>query len=144
MLDRKDLLVERSKYIRVEMSISFLGSDYFWRPQALSTNQTKMLKKKKWIWRTEMTTKLKIDFKPPSSHKSWQSAFLYSLLCLAVCFFYRSTVLRPISVSCASYMVTHTNLRSHKLSKGKLLRIQRSSHTQFLLQTLFTQGREKY
>ena len=34
MLDRKDLLVERSIYIRVEMSISFLGSDYFWRPQA--------------------------------------------------------------------------------------------------------------
>lgn len=46
MLDRKDLLVERSIYIRVEMSISFLGSDYFWRPQALSTNQTKMFKKK--------------------------------------------------------------------------------------------------
>lgn len=38
MLDSKDLLVERSIYVRVKMSISFLGSDYFWRPQALSTN----------------------------------------------------------------------------------------------------------
>jgi len=38
VLDRKDLLVERSSYVRVEMSISFLGSDYFWRPQALPTN----------------------------------------------------------------------------------------------------------
>lgn len=32
-------------------------------------------------------------------------------------------------------MSTHTNLRSHKLSKGKL-RIQRSILMQFLLQTL--------
>lgn len=40
MLDGEDLLLERIIDVRVEMSIAFLGRDYFWRPQALLTNHS--------------------------------------------------------------------------------------------------------
>lgn len=74
MLDRKYLQVERSSYI--EMCISFLESDYFWRLQALLTNhrlKCLLVQEKKRILRTEVT-------KLHSSLTAWIFT-LFALLC---------------------------------------------------------------